>query len=182
LHERVLEGVNRVGRGALPERQPGFNQLSERLVELGAQPIGLGARDTLRLEKGYLLSGQEFHRDRTPIECAQDRFVDLDHPFVGRPVLEKERSDGPKVRLTGIVVERDGAIPRHGTPVLANGAPVATATSGGLSPGLGKGVALAFLPPALGTPGTPVALQIRGEAVPGRVVALPFVRAAPARG
>jgi len=156
--------------------------VAERLVELGAQPIGLGARDTLRLEKGYLLSGQEFHRDRTPIECAQDRFVDLDHPFVGRSVLEKERTDGPKVRLTGIVIERDGAIPRHGTPVLANGAPVATATSGGLSPGLGKGVALAFLPPTLGTPGTGVSLEIRGEAVPGRVVALPFVRAAPTRG
>ncbi len=64
--------------------------LAERLIAHGAVPCGLGARDTLRLEKGYLLSGQEFHRDHTPIEAAQERFVDFDHEFVGRAALEKE--------------------------------------------------------------------------------------------
>ncbi|MGB6501042.1 MAG: glycine cleavage system aminomethyltransferase GcvT, partial [Thermoplasmata archaeon] len=110
--------------------------IAERLVGLGARPVGLGARDTLRLEMGYLLSGQDFHRDHTPLEAAQDRFVDFDHEFVGRTALQKERTDGPAVRLAGILVEEPGAIPRHGTPVLANGAKVAEATSGGLAPGL----------------------------------------------
>jgi aminomethyltransferase len=155
--------------------------LAEELVSLGAQPTGLAARDMLRLEKGYLLSGQEFHRDRTPLEAGQDRFVDFDHPFVGRDALEKERASGPPVRLAGIEATVPDAIPRHGTPVLANGAKVADATSGGLSPSLGRGVALAYLPAALAAPGTEVAFDIRGRTVPGRVVRLPFVRAGPPR-
>ncbi len=155
--------------------------LAESLVALGAQPTGLAARDTLRLEKGYLLSGQEFHRDRTPIEAGQDRFVEFDHPFVGREELEKERAEGPAVRLAGIEVRAEGAIPRHGTPVFAGGERVTEATSGGLAPGSGRGIALAYLPPALGVPGTEVTLDIRGRRVPGRVVKLPFVRTAPGR-
>ena len=155
--------------------------LAESFVSLGAQPAGLGARDTLRLEKGYLLSGQEFHRDRTPLEAGQDRFVEFDHPFVGRDALEKERAEGLRVRLAGIEVRAEGAIPRHGTPVLSNGERVAETTSGGLSPGLGIGIALAYLPVALAAPGTEVTLDLRGRPVPGRVVKLPFVRAPPAR-
>ena len=157
------------------------DEFAERLIGLGASPVGLGARDTLRLEKGYLLSGQDFHRDRSPLEAGQDRFVDFDHPFVGRPALEKERADGPAQRLVGIVVDAEGAIPRHGTPVLAGGVRVAEATSGGLAPGLGRGVALAYVPAAVAAVGTPLVLEIRGQPVAGRVAALPFVKAAPAR-
>jgi aminomethyltransferase len=154
--------------------------LAEGLVGAGAVLCGLGARDTLRLEKGYLLSGQEFHRDRTPIEAAQDRFVEFDHPFVGRTALEKERAEGAAVRLSGISVEEPGAIPRHGTPVRLDGKVVTELTSGGLSPGLGHGIGLAYLPRALAAPGTALHLEIRGREVPARVVALPFV-AAPKR-
>jgi aminomethyltransferase len=154
--------------------------LAERLVAAGATPVGLGARDTLRLEKGFLLSGQEFHRDRSPIEAGQERFVEFDHAFVGRVALEKERAEGPAERLVGIEVETAGAIPRHGTVVRAPGGVETPATSGGLSPGLGHGIALAYLPRAATTPGTEVTLDIRGRPVPGRVVALPFVAARPA--
>ncbi|HTT15001.1 MAG TPA: glycine cleavage system aminomethyltransferase GcvT [Thermoplasmata archaeon] len=155
--------------------------IAERLVARGAVPTGLGARDTLRLEKGFLLSGQDFHRDRSPIEAGQDRFVSFDHVFVGRPALEKERADGPAERLVGIEVTADGAIPRHGTPIHAPGGVVTQATSGGPSPGLGHGIALAYLPRALAVPGTEVSLDLRGRAVPGRVVALPFVKTRPTR-
>ncbi len=156
--------------------------LAERLVDAGALPCGLGARDTLRLEKGYLLSGQEFHRDHTPFEAAQERFVDMDHEFVGRAALEKERADGPARRLAGIALAEEGAIPRHGTPVRANGTVVGEATSGGHSPSLGHGIALAYLPRELATPGTAVGLEIRGREVAGRVVPLPFLKSAPTRG
>ena len=151
--------------------------VAERLVAAGGVPCGLGARDTLRLEKGYLLSGQEFHRDRTPIEAGQDRFVELDHPFVGRAALEKERAEGPPVRLVGIRTEVPGAIPRHGTPVRADGKTVTELTSGGLSPDLGVGIGLAYLPREIAVPGTAVALEIRGREVPAAVVPLPFVAA-----
>jgi aminomethyltransferase len=154
---------------------------AERLVGAGAVPCGLGARDTLRLEKGYLLSGQDFHRDRSPLEAGQDRFVDFEHAFVGRPALEKERAEGPAQRLVGLKVDVEGAIPRHGTPVRVDGKTVTEATSGGLAPGLGRGVALAYLPRDLAAPGTKVALEIRGKEVPAEVVELPFVPASRTR-
>ncbi len=156
-------------------------RVAERLVQAGATPVGLGARDTLRLEKGYLLSGQDFHGDRSPLEAAQDRFVELDHAFVGRPVLDKQKAEGPAVRLVGLVADDPTAIPRHGTPLRHDGAVVATVTSGGLSPSLKVGIALAYLPSALATAGTPVSFELRGKEVPGRVVALPFYPAAAAR-
>ncbi len=152
--------------------------LAESLLALGAVPAGLGARDTLRLEKGYLLSGQEFHRDRSPLEAAQDRFVEFDHPFVGKAALEAERKDGPAQRLSGLLVDEPGAIPRHGTPVFDHEEKVTEATSGGLSPGLGKGVALAYLPARLARSGTELAVDVRGRKVPAHVVDLPFVKAA----
>ena len=154
---------------------------AEAIVRAGATPVGLGARDTLRLEKGFLLSGQEFHRDHTPLEAGQDRFVDFDHEFVGRPVLEQQRSEGPAVRLVGLEVTEPGAIPRHGTPLKAPGGVSTTATSGGPSPGLGHGIALAYLPRAIAVAGTEVTFELRGRDVPGRVVPLPFVKSARAR-
>lgn len=151
--------------------------LAERLVARGVVPSGLGARDTLRLEKGYLLSGQDFHRDRTPLEAGQEKFVDFDHPFVGRESLEQQRSSGPAERLVGLTVQEEGAIPRHGTPIIAGDSPIAPVTSGGLSPTLHRGIALGYLPTALTAPGTEVAMDIRGRRVSARVTALPFVPA-----
>jgi len=154
--------------------------LADRLVSAGVHPIGLGARDTLRMEKGYLLSGQDFHRDRTPLEAAQSRFVDLDHPFVGRDVLAKQKAEGVKERFCGITVADPAAIPRHGSPVLSDGKVVASATSGGMSPTLHHGIALAYLPLPLTPVGTPVELELRGRRVPGKVAKLPFVPNRPA--
>ena len=156
---------------------PSAVEIANRLVAAGAVPCGLGARDTLRLEKGYLLSGQEFNRDRTPLEAAQERFVDLDHPFVGHEALEAQAKEGVKVRLAGLMVDEPGAIPRHGTPVRFKETVVATTTSGGLSPTLQHGIALAYLPRPLDAPGTELTLELRGRAVPARVVPLPFLPA-----
>ena len=148
--------------------------VAERLLAAGAVPCGLAARDTLRLEQGYLLSGQEFQRDHTPLEAGQERLVDFDHEFVGRSALEKQRTDGPAVRLVGLVVEEEGAIPRHGTPVHLGDVVLGAATSGGLSPTLGHGIALAYLPREHAAPGTEVTLTLHGRDVPARVTSLPF--------
>ncbi|MCI4368054.1 MAG: glycine cleavage system aminomethyltransferase GcvT [Thermoplasmata archaeon] len=154
----------------------------ERLEAGGAVPCGLGARDTLRLEKGYLLSGQDFNRDRSPLEAAQERFVEFDHPFVGREPLESQQKEGVAARLAGIEVEAGAGIPRHGTPVLADGRPIAIVTSGGISPTLGKGIALAYLPKPWREPGQTLSLDLRGHPVSAKVVKLPFLRAAKAPG
>ena len=152
--------------------------IAEALTRAGAVPCGLGARDTLRLEKGFLLSGQEFSRDRSPIEAGQDRFVELDHPFVGRPTIDKEVAEGTPERLVGLTVTEPGAIPRHGTPIRHDGMAIGTLTSGGLSPSLHVGIALAYLPKELTRPGTVVELELRGRWVPAAVTPLPFVPAA----
>ncbi len=152
--------------------------LAERLAADGIAPCGLGARDTLRLEKGYLLSGQDFHRDRTPLEAGQERFVEFDHRFVGREALEKQRGEGPPVRCVGLEVRAPNALPRHGTPVLSDGQPVASVSSGGISPTLGYGIALAYLPKALTAPGTALEVDLRGRRSPATVTPLPFVPAA----
>ncbi|HUZ80045.1 MAG TPA: glycine cleavage system aminomethyltransferase GcvT [Thermoplasmata archaeon] len=151
--------------------------VADRLVQGGALPCGLGARDTLRLEKGYLLSGQEFLRNRSPIQAGQDRFVEFDHPFVGRETLEAEQKEGPAERLVGLRVNSEGAVPRHGTPVHRAGQPIGTVTSGGLSPNLHVGIALAYLPKEYTQPGTQVELELRGREVPAEVVPLPFLPA-----
>ncbi|MCI4335591.1 MAG: glycine cleavage system aminomethyltransferase GcvT [Thermoplasmata archaeon] len=155
--------------------------IAERLAGAGAVPCGLGARDTLRQEKGFLLSGQDFNRDRTPLEAGQERFVEWDHPFVGREALEAEKKAGPPVRWSGIRTDEADAIPRHGTPILVGDRLVAHATSGGRSPTLQTGIALAFLPPPLDAPGTVLALEIRGKSVPAHVVPLPFLATGGAR-
>jgi aminomethyltransferase len=155
--------------------------VAEALVAAGVVPCGLGARNTLRLEKGYLLSGQDFDRDRTPLEAGQDRFVEFDHPFVGDEVLQKQKAEGNYVRLVGLSVTTPGAIPRHGTPIRSGADLVGTVASGGLSPTLHKGIALAFLPPGLAVVGQALTLDLRGVAVPAEVVRLPFLAAGAAR-
>lgn len=149
--------------------------VAERLLAGGAGACGLGARDTLRLEKGYLLSGQDFHEDHTPLEAGQDRFVEFDHTFVGRESLEKQKATGVPTHLVGLTLTDPAAIPRHGQSVLAGGHPAGTVTSGGFSPTLQRGIALAYVAPPLSSAGTALAIDIRGRPAAAVVVPLPFV-------
>ena len=147
------------------------------LLRGGATACGLGARDTLRMEKGYLLSGVDFHGDRTPLEAGLDRFLEFDHRFVGREALERQKTAGGYSLWTGLLGEDPTAIPRHGMPLLLEGKPVGVVSSGGQSPTLKKGIALAYLPPEARTPGNSLGLSLRGREATLQVVRLPFVRA-----
>lgn len=154
-------------------------EIADRLLLAGARPVGLGARDSLRMEKGFLLSGQDFHQDRTPLEAGQDRFVDLGHDFVGRDALRAQLTAGIAERFTGLVADEAGAIPRHGTPILEGETVVARATSGGTAPTLGRAIALAYLPDRLRDVGHRLAFDIRGRRAPATVAKLPFVPSRP---
>lgn len=140
-------------------------------------PVGLGARDTLRLEAGMPLYGNELDRTTTPFDAGLGRVVKLDKAadFVGRTALERVLADGPRRRLVGLVVEGRG-IARHGYPVHVGDRRTGVVTSGTQSPTLGVPIAMAYVAPTDGEPGTMVDVEIRDTRVPARVVALPFYR------
>jgi aminomethyltransferase len=140
----------------------------------GVVPAGLGARDTLRLEAGLPLHGHELGPGITPLQAGLGWVVAWGKDeFRGRQALVDERARGVDRLLTGI--ETDGRRPpRAECSVLVAGETIGTVTSGNFSPVLEHGIALAFLPPSIEI-GTEVAIDVRGQALPGRVVDLPFV-------
>ena len=143
----------------------------------GGGPVGLGARDTLRLEAGMPLYGNELDRTTTPFDAGLGRVVKLDKPgdFVGRAALEKAAADGPKRRLVGLTVEGRG-IARHGYPVHAGERRTGAVTSGTQSPTLGVPIAMAYVSPTDAEPATMLDIEIRDARIPARVVPLPFYR------
>jgi aminomethyltransferase len=140
-------------------------------------PVGLGARDTLRLEAGMPLYGNELDATTTPYDAGLGRVVKLSKPadFVGRAALERVAADGPRRRLVGLIVEGRG-IARHGYPVQIGDRRTGVVTSGTQSPTLGVPIAMAYVAPGDGEPGTMVDVEIREGRVPARVVPLPFYR------
>ena len=142
------------------------------------QPCGLGARDTLRMEMGYLLSGQDFHPEtepRNPYEAGVGFTVDLGTEFVGRDALERVRNEGVEETFVGLTL-LDRGVPRHGYDVTdEEGHVVGHITSGTMSPTLGEPIALGYLPVDLSDPGTRVRVAVRGDQKRAKVVSPPFV-------
>lgn len=149
----------------------------ESLLAAGATPVGLGARDTLRLEMGYALYGHELGLDIDPLEAGLGWAIAWDAPFRGKNALEKIRAEGPARRSVGIVCRARG-VPRQGYRVLMEGETIGLVTSGNHSPTLGTGIALALVDarePGV-TPGQRVEIDARGRLVPGDIVEPPFVK------
>jgi aminomethyltransferase len=141
----------------------------------GLVPVGLGARDTLRLEAGMPLYGNELDRATTPFEAGLGRVVKLakDGGFVGRDALAAAAAAGPRRQLVGLVVRGRG-IARHGHPVLSGDRASGVVTSGTMSPTLGVPIAMAYVTPADSAPGTMLDVEIRGVRAAAEVVPLPF--------
>jgi aminomethyltransferase len=142
------------------------------------QPCGLGARDTLRIEMGFLLSGQDFDPEdepRNPYEAGVGFTVKLDTEFVGRDALEGVEADGVAEKLTGFRLT-DRGVPRHGYEVRTTGGePIGEVTSGTMSPTLDEPIGMASLPMAYKTPGMTVRVVVRGEPKKAQTQALPFL-------
>ncbi len=141
-------------------------------ASIGLVPIGLGARDTLRLEARFSLYGNEIDETTDPIEAGLGWTCKLDKDFVGRDAIALAKEQGPKRRIAGLVV--DGGVARHGHPVVHDGAEVGTVTSGTFGPTVQKNIALAYVPVALAKAGTALAVRIRDRDVPATVIKLPF--------
>lgn len=146
-------------------------QLWNAIVSAGAKPAALGARDTLRLEMGFPLWGQDLTESTSPVEAGLGWVVAWDHDFVGKDELERIKADPPS-KLVAFTT--DGrAIPRHGYTVETESG-TGEVTSGNFSPTLGHGIGLAYVspPPA---EGERMSVEIRGKAVPATIVELPFL-------
>jgi aminomethyltransferase len=155
---------------------PAWDEAERVWAALECPPCGLGARDTLRIEMGYLLSGQDFDPEsnpRTPYEAGVGWTVDLDSTFVGRDALA-DATDPDEV-LAGIRLTERG-VPRHGYDVTDDADHiVGTVTSGTVSPTLDVPIALAYLPADLAAPGTDLRVVIRGERKRATTVETPFL-------
>jgi aminomethyltransferase len=143
----------------------------------GLLPIGLGARDTLRLEAGMPLYGNELDRDTNPFDAGLGRVVKLEKPddFIGRAALERVAAEGPAKRLVGLTMQGRG-IARHGYPVHAGERRTGAVTSGTQSPTLGRAIAMAYVAPGDAETGTILDVEIRDQRVAAGVVDLPFYR------
>ena len=155
-------------------------QAWELLLQAGeheqVKPAGLGARDLLRLDVGYLLYGNDMDEHTTPLEAGVEWVVAWNKGlFQGQPALQQQKEQGVTRRLVGFeLIER--GVPRHEMAILKDAETVGTVTSGNLSPLLQKGIGLGSLPPALCHEGTLVDIDIRGKRVPAKVVKPPFYR------
>ena len=135
-----------------------------RALDAGAKPCGLGARDTLRLEMCYPLNGSDLSPNHTPLEAGLGYFVDLNKPdFIGKAALASQKADGVPSRLCALRVTEKAPPIRPYYPVWIDGEPVTETTSGALSPSLGDGIALAYLPAGYSKPGQEVEIEVRGR-------------------
>jgi glycine cleavage system T protein (aminomethyltransferase) len=156
-----------------------WDELFERGEPLGVVPAGLGARDTLRLEMGYPLHGNDISTRTDPFEARLGWAVAMGKPrFRGREALAERKSAGTRRLLVGLI-SNDRLIPRHGMAVLAAGEPVGEVTSGTFSPSLRHGIALAYVERGHTDQGTELEVDVRGKRGSVQVTRPPFVDSSP---
>ena len=148
-----------------------------QLIDQGAKPCGLGARDTLRLEAAMHLYGNDINQKTTPFEAGLGWLVHLEMPskFIGRRALEKQAEEGVQRRLIGLQLN-DREIARNGYPIMHEDKIVGAITSGSWSPTLNKAIALAYVPIKLAKIGGYLEVEIRGKKHVAQVVKKPFYR------
>ncbi len=143
--------------------------------EFNIKPIGIGARDTLRLEKCFILAGNEFEGGRTPLEALMSWTINWDHDFIGKDVLLKQKERGDYERLTCLECI-DKGIPRHSCEIKKDGKKIGIVSSGTLSPCLNVGIAMGYLRPEFREVDNIVDIIIRSKPVKAKVVKPPFVK------
>mgnify|MGYP005760421699 CR=1 FL=1 len=151
-----------------------WNAIFEAGKPFGIVPAGLGARDTLRLEKGFCLYGNDIDDTTSPIEAGLGWITKFSKEFIDSPLLKQQKEQGVSRRLVGLELI-DKGIARHGYPVTdAAGNPIGQVTSGTMSPSLKKAIAMAYVPAELSAPGSEVYVEVRGKLLRARVVRMPF--------
>jgi aminomethyltransferase len=154
-------------------------RLWNKLLDVGTanelKPCGLGARDTLRLESGMMLYGNELHESVTPLEVVYGWAISLEKDFIGSDVLRKQKAQGVNRKLVGFEM-RERGIARHGYKVVTDRKEIGKVTSGTFSPTLQKAIGMAFVPSEYQDPGTEISIRIREHAAKAVVVPMPFYK------
>ncbi len=143
------------------------------LMDAGAVPCGLGARDVLRLEAGLPLHGHEIDQETSPIEAGLERFARREGNYIGQPVLAAQRENGTESKLVGLTLPGRSA-PRADYSILSGGQEVGRITSGSFSPSLDTSIAMGYVLAGNSEPGTSLEVDIRGRTASAEVVSLPF--------
>jgi len=152
-----------------------WNQVMEAGKDFGIEPCGLAARDTLRLEKGYCLYGNDINDETTPLEAGLGWITKLDTDFVAKDILVKQKEEGVKKRLIAFKMVEKG-IPRHDYKIVDEYEnTLGIVTSGTQSPMLKQGIGLGYVAVDFAKPGTNIYIQIRDKNILAEVVKLPFV-------
>lgn len=158
------------------EVQQVWDRVLEAGADFGIKPIGLAARDTLRLEMGYCLYGNDIDDTTSPLEAGLGWITKFTKDFVNSEVLAREKKHGPERKLIAFELD-DRGVPRHDYDIVdGQGKKIGTVTSGTMSPSLGKGIGLGYVPTIFSSVGSKINVQIRKNAVPATVVKLPFYK------
>ncbi|WP_010519701.1 glycine cleavage system aminomethyltransferase GcvT [Croceivirga radicis] len=157
------------------EVQQVWDKVFEAGKAYGIKPIGLAARDTLRLEMGYCLYGNDIDDSTSPLEAGLGWITKFNKDFVNSDALALQKENGVSKKLVAFEM-LEKAIPRQGYDIVADNTTVGTVTSGTMSPSLNKGIGLGYVPTNMAKPGTQIHIQIRKKTVPAQVVKLPFYK------
>ncbi|MFD2518880.1 glycine cleavage system aminomethyltransferase GcvT [Salinimicrobium flavum] len=153
-----------------------WDRVFEAGADYGIKPIGLAARDTLRLEMGYCLYGNDIDDTTSPIEAGLGWITKFTKDFINSEALKAEKENGPKRKLVGFELDERG-IPRQGYDIVDdNGKVIGVVTSGTMSPSLEKGIGMGYVPTDVAAPGSKINIQVRKKALPATVVKLPFYK------
>lgn len=160
-----------------PAKQIGiiWDKIMDAGKPFGLKPAGLGARDTLRLEAGMMLNGQDMTRETTPLEVPYGWLIDWKKDFIGKPALEELKKTGPMKKLVGFEMIGRG-IARHGYKAFSGKKGIGVVTSGTFSPTLNKAIGLAFLDVDCSYPDTLIDIAIRETMVQAKIIKLPFYK------
>ncbi|MAP55998.1 glycine cleavage system aminomethyltransferase GcvT [Altibacter sp.] len=153
-----------------------WDKVMEAGAKFGIKPIGLAARDTLRLEMGYCLYGNDIDDTTSPIEAGLGWITKFTKDFVNSEALKQQKEEGVKRKLIGFQLNERG-IPRQGYEIVSkDGRVIGNVTSGTMAPSLNQGIGMGYVPTELSAPGTEILIQIRKNTVPATVVKLPFYK------
>jgi aminomethyltransferase len=153
-----------------------WDKVFEAGADFGIEPVGLGSRDTLRLEKGYCLYGNDIDQATNPIEAGLGWITKVDKgEFNGSDVIKKVKEEKPNRRLVGMIIAADRFIARQGYKIFIGDEEIGIVTSGNLSPTLNKPIAMGYVKTEHRQPGTKIEIERGGRRFPAEVIKLPFV-------